>query len=103
MFVGVDVLVVGVDEAVDVVVVVVHAAANVFAVAVDVGVVAVKKMIGDGLDAVVGVVEAWLVTQKITQPMDLMVISFVGKSYDVAAVAAGVVEDFSRQNWGSER
>ena len=99
MFVVVDV-VVGVDEVVDAVV---HAA-NVFAVAaaVDVGVVAAKKTIGDGLDAVVGLVEAWLVIQKITQLMDLMVISFVGKSYDVVAVV-GVVEDFARQNWDSEK
>lgn len=65
-------------------------------------VVAVKKMIGGVSDAAVGLVGAWLVIQKIAQLMDLMVISFVGKSYDVV-VAVGVVEDFFRQNWGLER
>ena len=98
MFVVVDVVAV-VDGVVDVVV---HVA-NVFAVAVGVGVVVVRKMIGDGLDAVVGLVEAWLVIQKIIQLMDLMVISFVGKSYDAVAAVVGVVEGYARQNWGSER
>ena len=36
--------------------------------------------------------------QRITQLMDLRVISFVGKSYDVVA-AVGVVEDFVHRNW----
>ena len=98
MFVVVDVVAV-VDGVVDVVV---HVA-NVFVVAVGVGVVVVRKMIGDGLDAVVGLVEAWLVIQKIIQLMDLMVISFVGKSYDAVAAVVGVVEGYVRQNWGSER
>ena len=98
MFVVVDVVAVA-DGVVDVVV---HVA-NVFAVAVGVGVVVVRKMIGDGLDAVVGLVEAWLVIQKIIQLMDLMVISFVEKSYDAAAAVVGVVEGYDRQNWGSER
>ena len=98
MFVVVDAVAVA-DGVVDVVV---HVA-NVFAVAVGVGVVVARKMIGDGLDAVVGLVEAWLVIQKIIQLMDLMVISFVEKSYDAAAVVVGVVEGYDRQNWGSER
>ena len=36
--------------------------------------------------------------QRITLLMDLMVISFVGKSYDVVA-AVGAAEDFVHRNW----
>ena len=55
-------------------------------------------MIGDGSDVAAGLVGAWLMIQRIAQLMDLMVISFVGKSYDVVA-AVGAAEDFVHRNW----
>ena len=67
-------------------------------------VVGEKKMTGDEKNVVVEVVVAWSKIQKIDLPMDPMVISFEGKSYAAAAVAAvGAVEHLYRRNWGLGR
>ena len=61
-----------------------------------------KKMTGDEKN--VEVVVAWSKIQKIDLPTDPMVISFEGKSYAAAAVAAvGAVEHLYRRNWGLGR
>ena len=80
------------------------AAVVVVAVGKESGVVGEKKMTGDEKNVVVEVVVAWSKIQKIDLPMDLMVISFEGKSYVVAAVAVvGAVEHLYRRNWGLGR